>query len=370
VEVVRRAGTSHRRVAFVAEDGRVRHFLATPVGSLIPAGRGEERLLALLRTLNGMLEASPEARRRGLAFAAPALIPIWPQLRLLEDDPSCASYGEAYEINCARHARDPDLPIMLFKERLNAAAAGALSGDAVLDLRLATYGEIASNVVSENLFSQYMYNSLPAAHHLWAFKRTLCAQTALSAFVCAALRIGGRTPHKLLFSRASGAVLQADFYPTFDSAGSGLCQSGEPVPFRLTRNLQTFFTPFGVEGVFVTTLAAAAAAALAPGSAFDAHLHLFMRDQISLWPWRRAATGGGGGVTLPPVAEELQALVELNCAEVLHGRLAPLLPTPPRRVVTPEGACPSVQRGASQLVDAAVDPKNLCRMDPTYMAWL
>jgi hypothetical protein len=33
-------------------------------------------------------------------------------------------------------------------------------------------------------------------------------------------------------------------------------------------------------------------------------------------------------------------------------------------------ACPSVQRGASQLVDAAVDPKNLCRLDPTYMSWL
>lgn len=32
------------------------------------------------------------------------------------------------------------------------------------------------------------------------------------------------------------------------------------VPFRLTRNLQTFFTAFGVEGVFVTTLAVAAQA--------------------------------------------------------------------------------------------------------------
>ena len=30
------------------------------------------------------------------------------------------------------------------------------------------------------------------------------------------------------------------------------------VPFRLTRNLQTFFTAFGVEGIFITTLAVAA----------------------------------------------------------------------------------------------------------------
>ena len=30
------------------------------------------------------------------------------------------------------------------------------------------------------------------------------------------------------------------------------------MPFRLTRNLQTFFTPFGVEGVFITGLSVAA----------------------------------------------------------------------------------------------------------------
>lgn len=40
--------------------------------------------------------------------------------------------------------------------------------------------------------------------------------------------------------------------------GSGALERGEPVPFRLTRNLATLFTPFGVEGVFITTMVAAA----------------------------------------------------------------------------------------------------------------
>lgn len=39
---------------------------------------------------------------------------------------------------------------------------------------------------------------------------------------------------------------------------SGSLERGEPVPFRLTRNLQTLFTPFGVEGIFITTMVAAA----------------------------------------------------------------------------------------------------------------
>jgi transformation/transcription domain-associated protein len=49
---------------------------------------------------------------------------------------------------------------------------------------------------------------------------------------------------------------QVDFYPQYD--GRGLLERSEPVPFRLTRNLHTFFTPFGVEGVFVAAMAAAA----------------------------------------------------------------------------------------------------------------
>ena len=45
---------------------------------------------------------------------------------------------------------------------------------------------------------------------------------------------------------------------TSDHGCRGVLERSEPVPFRLTRNLQTFFTPFGVEGVFITAMAVAA----------------------------------------------------------------------------------------------------------------
>ncbi len=68
--------------------------------------------------------------------------------------------------------------------------------------------------------------------------------------------MGGRSPQKILFARASGRTWQTDFYPAYDAAG--LLERNEPVPFRLTRNLFTFFTPFGVEGVFIPTMTIAA----------------------------------------------------------------------------------------------------------------
>lgn len=51
---------------------------------------------------------------------------------------------------------------------------------------------------------------------------------------------------------------QTGILPTLQYDGSGRLDQPEPVPFRLTRNLTIFFTPFGVEGIFVTSLVAAA----------------------------------------------------------------------------------------------------------------
>ena len=69
-------------------------------------------------------------------------------------------------------------------------------------------------------------------------------------------------PYKILFARNSGKTFQVDFIPSYDQ--KGILERTEPVPFRLTRNLHTFFTPFGVEGVFVSAMAAAAQVRLQP----------------------------------------------------------------------------------------------------------
>ena len=41
----------------------------------------------------------------------------WPlQVRLIEEEASYASYAEAYEINCARHGKELDAPMIKFKQ--------------------------------------------------------------------------------------------------------------------------------------------------------------------------------------------------------------------------------------------------------------
>lgn len=45
---------------------------------------------------------------------------------------------------------------------------------------------------------------------------------------------------------------------------NGMIEFNEPVPFRLTRNMQTFFSQFGVEGLIVSAICAAAQSIISP----------------------------------------------------------------------------------------------------------
>ena len=83
------------------------------------------------------------------------------------------------------------------------------------------------------------------------------ARAVRAAVLCQMLLLGGRSPNKVLYSRASGRVWQTDLVPTYDSTDVAL-ERNEPVPFRLTRNLVAFFSLFGVDGVFVTSMVSAA----------------------------------------------------------------------------------------------------------------
>lgn len=70
------------------------------------------------------------------------------------------------------------------------------------------------------------------------------------------LLVGSRSPNKLLIAKGSGKIHQLEFYPNYNN--QCLLERNESVPFRLTRNLTSLFTPYGVEGWFVSTLTAAA----------------------------------------------------------------------------------------------------------------
>lgn len=181
---------------------------------------------------------------------------------MVEDDPKYNTYLEVYEHYCSRNGRDADLPVTYFKERLNQAISGQMSPDALVELRLRAYSDNTKYNVIDNIFSRYMYKTLNNVNHMWAFKRHFTMQLALACFLSYVLHIGGRSPNKMLFAKNSGKVFQTDFHPVYDA--DGMIDFNEPIPFRLTRNLQDFISHFGVEGVLVPSICSAAQAVVSP----------------------------------------------------------------------------------------------------------
>eukprot|EP00963_Diacronema_lutheri_P006687 scaffold587_cov339-Pavlova_lutheri.AAC.11 len=353
VHVVRRHGSSNRRVCLVGSDGSLKHFLVQT--SLSIAARSDERMLQLMRMINGFLTQCKNSRQRSLAFYAPVIVPLWPQVRLLEDEEFSTTFGEAYEINCGRYGREPDSPIMRFKTVFNEAKTRLLDEN---DALLEAFSTINKEVISENIFSQFVYKTLPSCNHLWTFKKQFCSQLAITNFLCYGFQIGGRSPHRIVFSKKTGRLFQVDFQISYDE--QGLIPNDESVPFRLTRNLQTFFTPFGVEGTFLASFASAAEACQQAKDGFDSFLHLFLRDEIMAWAHRRTM------VQDFDLSEGSLNQIVRDSADNIWKRVKVCLPQ--------AGSCPEDshehgQEKVIELVQNATDPSKLCRMDPTWHPW-
>ncbi|KAL6498032.1 hypothetical protein OROGR_028429 [Orobanche gracilis] len=368
IPIVRRHGSSFRRLTLMGCDGSQRHFIVQT--SLTPNARSDERILQLFRVMNRMFDKHKESRRRHISIHTPIIIPVWSQVRMVEDDLMYSTFLEVYENHCARNDRETDLPITYFKEQLNQAICGQISPEAVVDLRLQAYSDITKNIVTESIFSQYMYKTLLNGNHTWAFKKQFAVQLALSSFMSFMLQIGGRSPNKILFAKNTGKIFQTDFHPAYDA--NGMIEFNEPVPFRLTRNLQAFFSHFGVEGLVVSAMCAAAQAVASPkqNQHLWHHLAMFFRDELISWSWRRSP-----GMPLAPVGGgslnnvDLKQKVNTNIEQVI-GRINGIAPQfiseeEENGVDLPQ----SVQKGVAELVEAALAPRNLCMMDPTWHPW-
>ena len=81
VQVVRRHCSSYRRLGFIGTDGQICHFIVQTGqhwhGS---TGSAEERMMQLLRLVNGLLEKHPQSRTRRLAAHAPIIVPVYSQV--------------------------------------------------------------------------------------------------------------------------------------------------------------------------------------------------------------------------------------------------------------------------------------------------
>ena len=373
VHIVRRACTSSRRISIVSSDGQVKYFLVTAQQSS-GHGNGEERIGQLLRYSNTLLDSHPESRRRGLRFAAPRSHILYPSGRIVEDDPASCLYIDAYDTFCARYGKEPDAPIMKFKERIFREGKREGEDDQAKEdeeTRRQVFNEIIDaekGLVTENIFSQYMYKTMVEnSRMMWAFKRQFALSTALSAVACFILRLAGRTPSKLVISKSSGELTHLELVTLYNDRLQ-LDINGETVPFRFTRNMSAFIGPHGLEGALVAAGVAAAQALQQEHTIMPSLLALFLRDDVLAFIQRRLQVRSVASIGTVS-ASQVENAVMHNVVQCLL-RLERIGPKDSVTASTDSDGNPkNPQKNMRDLLAMANNPQNLCKMDPLWQPW-
>ncbi len=112
VDVARGHGICYRRLSLRGHDGSLHPFVVQN-----PAARHcrrEERLVQLFRIMNSLMERKKDCRKYNIAFHLPLMIPLAPQVRLVQDDLSYVSLQEIYEKHCENSGFHKDDPTILY----------------------------------------------------------------------------------------------------------------------------------------------------------------------------------------------------------------------------------------------------------------
>ncbi|KAK4510703.1 uncharacterized protein ATC70_005136 [Mucor velutinosus] len=359
VEVVRSYGNCFRRLTIRGHDGSLHPFvIQNPAARQF---RREERLMQLFRILNGVLERKTESRARNLRFHLPAIVPLAPNVRMVQDDPSYCTLYDVYEDHCDSTNMHKDDPLAYFIEKFknNANKTTDVVGmkTEMLNLRLEINQEIAKNMVPANILSKYMLRTLGSYTDYWMHRKQFIAQYATATFMSYLFSVGHRTPHKITMSRETGSIWMTELLPGWNQ-NNPMLGNGETVPFRFTPNIQDYITPVGVEGLFTSCLMATARSLTEPDLELDQYLSLFVRDELITWHMSNHRS-----VTDAQFRERVQANVNqvITKAQFLSCR------TENDKTMSADHP---ISQNVIDLISQASNPQKMAQMESTWMPWL
>ncbi|KAK4169055.1 hypothetical protein QBC43DRAFT_84730 [Cladorrhinum sp. PSN259] len=357
VDLVRNIGASHRRLKIRGHDGSIHAF-----GVQHPTPRTcrrEERILQLFRQLNQTLASKKESRRRDLQFTLPLMVPLAPQIRIFQEDTSYITLQGVYEDHCRRNGISKDEPVLYTMDKLrglnDSKGGGQRPPEHATTARLEVFRAIQEKYVDHTIALEYFQATFPEFAEFWLFRRRFSYQLAAMTFMTYILHIDKRYPHKLNIARGSGNIWGSEMVP-FMANNRPIFYNQEPVPFRLTPNLQTLMGPLATEGIYTCSVMAIARCLTEPEFHLDHALTLFVRDEMMHWftttSHRMATT-----MTENQVRETVQANSEMIVKKAMSLAQAPA------------GNLPSHQT-VIDLIARAVNPMNLAACDALWMPYL
>jgi transformation/transcription domain-associated protein len=371
VDLVRTIIGSHRRLKIRGHDGSVHPFAVQH-----PAARQcrrEERIVQLFRQLNQTLSSKKESRRRDLQFTLPLMIPLAPHIRIVQEDTTWITLQGIYEDHCRRTGVSKDEPVLFTMDKLRGLmeTKGTVStitvsenrtmtdsdmqkpGDQGVQARLEIFTAIQEKWVPHTIALDYFQAAFPEFSEFWLFRRRFSYQLACLTFMCYILHLDKRYPHKINIARGSGNIWSSELM-AFIAQTKPFFHNPEPVPFRLTPNLQTLMGPLATEGIFSCSMMAIARCLTEPDRKLEHALTLFVRDEMTFW-----FTANHRSTAL--TEDQLRTTVQTN-SEMIVKKAVSL-------AQAPVGNLPANQT-VIDLIAKAVNPMNLAMCDALWMPYL
>lgn len=109
---------------------------------------------------------------------------------------------------------------------------------------------------------------------MFLFRKQFAAQAALTSLFSYLFSCMASTPHRFVFARASGAIYLQDMAVHYTK---DVKARNADMPYRMTRNLSSFISQYGIEGWFLVTQALAAQSMTGTKQNLKWALHLFFR---------------------------------------------------------------------------------------------
>jgi transformation/transcription domain-associated protein len=372
VHLDRASGETTRIITLRADDGTSHSFALRRAPLRRPhAPLGHERMGQLARLLNARLLGAREARRRSLVVHVPACVRLGGGLSLVASGAvPRLSLTSALALSSALAGAQSDASqssqsvhaTALAHQRALARAPPAEEPRARQE-RLREAFQDAISATPEDALSRALYGCAPSAGVLWDLQRRITSQLGLHALLTHALQLSATLPETIVLRRDTGAVELLEF----TSFGAGASPKDvvpiDEVPFRLTRTLQQFITPLGIDGPFSGAFCAAAEC-------------LANQNKCPLPQWldalaRREGGPSGGDPDDTASAALAQGLVPWGCSGLKAAeRVQNLSPVLLARSAAGNRPMADVHAKVRSLIDAATNTDNLCAMPSGWMAWL
>lgn len=186
------------------------------------------------------------------------------------------------------------------------------------------------------------------------------------------MNLSNRFPHKMFIARSSGNIWGSELIPAMASTNPYF-HNNEPVPFRLTPNIQTLMGTIAIEGIFSCAVMAIARCLTEPevclynciyidacetnffAMQFDLeqHLSVFVRDEMIFWFTQQHRSSLGEA--------QLREKVQQN-SDIIVKRASAL-------GQSSQGNLPANQTVIDN-ISKAVNPYNLAQLDNLWMPYL